>query len=94
MKKDTVLTNEMVETHLRSIGFDNSKAKHQFHIQGYYLTNLGADSFGCVMIGVHNKRFDESVFRGRIISIEQLDQVLFMVKEDYDLNDKEVAKII
>lgn len=82
-----------IESYLESIGFEK-RLPWQFHNDSYYISVLEKDSFGFSRISITNKRYDEQVFRGRILSEEGFQSILRAVKEDYDLTNDDIRNLI
>lgn len=81
-----------MKDHLLKLGFAQ-RLPWQFHDDSYQITILKNDSHNFSIVSITNKRFDEVVFRGRIRFAEELNLILTLVKEDYDLTDEEKKEL-
>lgn len=79
----------ILKEYLLAQGFEQ-KLEYQFHGDSYIVILLrDTDSYGFEIWGIINKRFEETVFKGRIMSVVQFLKVFSFVKEDYDLSEDE-----
>lgn len=69
------------------------KLPWQFHDDNYMIVYIGKDSYGFELWSITNKRYDERVFRGRIISLEDFKHIFVIVKEDYNLEESEIQRL-
>jgi len=81
-----------MKEHLLELGFEQ-RLPWQFHDDSYQITILKNDSHDFSIVSIRNKRFDEIVFRGRIRFAEELNLILTLVKEDYDLTEEEKKQL-
>ena len=81
-----------MKEHLEELGF-KQRLPWQFHDEGYQITILKNDSHNFSIVSITNKRYDEVVFRGRIRFAEELNLILTLVKEDYDLTEEEKKQL-
>ena len=61
-----------IKEYLVSEGWENSRLPYQYHTDDYYIVELKRDSFNFCMYSIINKRYSETMFKGRIISVRQL----------------------
>lgn len=85
---------QQIKEYLVGEGWENSRLPYQYHTDDYYIVELKRDSYDFCMYSIINKRYSETVFKGRIISVRQLISILEFVKEDYNLTDSEKEELI
>lgn len=82
-----------IKEYLVSEGWENTRLPYQYHTDDYYIVELKRDSYDFCMYSVINKRYSETVFKGRILSVRQLISLLSFVKEDYNLTEIEKEEL-
>lgn len=81
-----------LKDHLLSIGFEQ-KLPWQFHSDSYMIIYIDQDSYDFEIYSITNKRYDETMFKGRIRSSKEFDLIFSLVKEDYNLREDEIKKL-
>lgn len=82
----------ILKEYLLAQGYEQKN--YQFHGDSYIVTNTSdGDSYGFEIWSITNKRYDEVVFKGRVISVEEFIRIFSLVKEDYDLSEEEVKEL-
>jgi|LakMenE18May11ns_1017448.scaffolds.fasta_scaffold9909065_5 hypothetical protein len=84
---------QQIKEYLVKEGWENSRLPYQYHTDDYYIVENKRDSFDFPIYSIINKRYDERMFMGRILSLNQLIYLLCFIKEDYNLTESEKLKL-
>lgn len=84
-----------LKEHLFSLGFKETKLPWRLEDDHSYafIQVEESDSYGFPLYSIISTRYDQPVFRGRVLNTSEFDFIFERIKEDYTLTDQEIAHL-